>query len=76
MPSAAIATIVKMMESLPVDVQEQIAEHLRDYIDDLQDEIRWNASFQRTQQNLVDAAKRAKQEIAEGQATVMDYDQL
>jgi hypothetical protein len=76
MPSAAIATIVKMMESLPVDVQEQIAEHLRDYIDDLQDEIRWNASFQRTQQNLVAAAKRAKQEIAEGQATVMDYDQL
>jgi hypothetical protein len=76
MPSAAIATIVKMMESLPVDVQEQIAEHLRDYIDDLQDEIRWNASFQRTQQNLVDAAKHAKQEIAEGQATVMDYDQL
>ena len=76
MPSAAIATIVKMMESLPVDVQEQVAEHLREYIDDLQDEVRWNASFQRTQQNLVDAAKRAKQEIAKGQATVMDYDQL
>ncbi|MBD1930513.1 MULTISPECIES: hypothetical protein [Cyanophyceae] len=76
MSSAAIATVVKMMEFLPVDVQEQVAEHLREYIDDLQDEIRWNESFQRTQQSLIAAAKRAKQEIAEGQATVMDYDQL
>ena len=76
MSSAAIATVVKMMESLPVDVQEQVTEHLREYIDHLQDEIQWNESFQRTQQNLVAAAKRAKQEIAEGQATVMDYDQL
>jgi hypothetical protein len=76
MSSVAIATVVKMMESLPVDVQERVAEHLREYIDDLQDEIRWNESFERTQQNLVAAAKRAKQEIAEGQATVMDYDQL
>ena len=76
MTSAAIATVVKMMESLPFDVQEQVTEHLREYIDDLQDEIQWNESFQRTQQNLIAAAKRAKQEIAEGQATVMDYDQL
>ncbi|MEW5856928.1 MAG: hypothetical protein AB1861_06050 [Cyanobacteriota bacterium] len=74
MSSAAIATVVKMIEFLPVDVQEQVVEHLREYIDDLQDEIRWNESFQRTQQNLIAAAKRAKQEIAEGQATVMDYD--
>jgi len=70
MSSAAIATVVKMMESLPFDVQEQVTEHLREYIDHLQDEIQWNESFQRTQQNLVAAAKRAKQEIAEGQATV------
>lgn len=76
MSSVAIATVVKMMESLPVDVQDRVAEHLREYIDDLQDEIQWNQSFQRTQQNLVAAAKRAKQEIAEGGATVMDYDQL
>ena len=76
MSSAAITTVVKMMESLPIDVQDRVAEYLREYIDELQDEIRWNKSFQSTQQNLIAAAKRAKQEIAEGQATVMDYDQL
>lgn len=76
MSSAAIATVIKMMESLPVDVQDQVVEHLRKYINDLQDEIRWNESFQGTEQKLVAAARRAKQEIAEGQATAMDYDQL
>lgn len=76
MSSAAITTVMKMMESLPLDVQDRVAEHLREYIDDLQDEIRWSESFQRTQQKLVAAARRAKQEIAEGQATALDYDQL
>ena len=76
MSSTAVTTIVKMLESLPVEVQEQVAEHLREYIDDLQDEMRWNKSFQRTQSKLIAAAQRAKQEIAEGQAIAMDYDQL
>ncbi|BAZ20465.1 hypothetical protein NIES4073_13410 [Kalymmatonema gypsitolerans NIES-4073] len=76
MSSPAITTVVKMMESLPVDVQDQVAEHLREYINELQDEIQWSRSFQRTQQKLVAAAQRAKQEIAEGKATTLDYDQL
>jgi hypothetical protein len=46
MSSTVITIVVKMMESLPVDVQEGVAENLREYIDDLQDEIRWNESFQ------------------------------
>ena len=76
MSSAAITTVMKMMESLPLDVQDRVAEHLREYIDDIQDEIRWSESFQRTQQKLVAAARRARQDIAEGQATALDYDQL
>lgn len=76
MSSAAITTVIKMMESLPIEVQDRIAEYLREYIDDLQDEIKWNESFQKTQSKLIAAAKQAKQEIAEGQATAMNYDQL
>lgn len=76
MSSTAVTTVVKMLESLPIEVQDRVAEHLREYIDDLQDELRWNESFQRTQSKLIDAARRAKQEIAEGQATAMDYDEL
>ena len=76
MSSAAIASVVKMMESLSVEVKDKVAEHLREYINDLQNETQWNEFFQRTQQKLVTAAQRAKQEIAQGQAKALDYDQL
>ncbi|GAB4370027.1 MAG: hypothetical protein Kow00121_10400 [Elainellaceae cyanobacterium] len=76
MSSAAIATIVKMVESLPDELQEKVVEHIRDYIADLEDEKRWDTSFQRTQDNLVAAARKAKQEIAAGQSVPMDYEQL
>jgi glycerate-2-kinase len=76
MSSTTIATIVKMVESLPDEFQEKVMEHIRDYIADLEDEKRWDASFQRTQVNLVAAAQKAKQEIAAGQSVPMDYEQL
>jgi hypothetical protein len=76
MSSPAITTIVKIVESLPDDLQEKVAEHIREYVADLADEQRWDASFKRTQENLVAAARKAKQEIAAGQAIPMDYGQL
>jgi translation initiation factor 2B subunit (eIF-2B alpha/beta/delta family) len=76
MPSTTIATIIKMVESLPDNLQQQVAEHLRSYIADLEDEARWESSFKRTQDSLIAAARRAKQEIAEGKSTPMDYDRL
>ena len=76
MASNAIATITQMMETLPEALQNQIVEHLREYIAELEDELRWEASFNRTQEQLVAAARRAKQEIAEGKAEPMDLDRL
>ena len=76
MSSAAITTIVKMVESLPDDLQERVSEHIREYIADLEDEAKWESSFQRSQTNLVAAARQAKQEIAEGKSVPMDYDSL
>ena len=76
MSSIAIATVIKMMEALPETVQDQVTEHLREYIEDLQDELRWDTSFKKTQPQLVASARRAKQEIAEGQAKPLDDDQL
>jgi hypothetical protein len=76
MSSPAITTIVKMVESLPDNLQEQVAEHVRDYIADLADEQLWDTSFKRTQDNLIAAARQAKQEIAAGLAVPMDYEQL
>lgn len=76
MSSAAITTIVKMVESLPDALQERVAEHIREFIADLEDEAQWEASFNRTRNSLIAAAQQAKREIAEGQVTPMDYEQL
>ncbi len=76
MTSNAIATVTKMLESLPEAVQDQVVEHLREYLADLQDELEWDRLFERTQPQLVAAARRAKQEIAEGHAQPLDYDAL
>ena len=76
MTSPAITTIVKMVESLPDDLQERVVENIREFIADLEDEKRWDASFKQTQNNLVAAARQAKQEIAAGQSVLMDYEKL
>lgn len=76
MSSTAIATVVRMMETLPEPAQEQVVEHLRQYFEELQDELRWDSLFSRTQPQLIAAARRAKAQIAAGQSQPMDYKAL
>jgi hypothetical protein len=68
MISEATVTIIKMLETLPVQAQDRVLEHLREYIEDLRDEVLWNESFSRSQSNLVAAAQQVRKEIAEGLA--------
>jgi hypothetical protein len=72
MTSTAIATVTRMMESLPEPAQNQMVAHLREYLADLQDEVRWDTLFKETQPQLIAAARRARQEIAQGHAQPMD----
>ena len=76
MSSPAITTMVKMMEALPETLQDQVVQHLREYLEDLHDERQWDASFNKTQAQLVAAARRAKQDIAAGQAEPLDPEKL
>jgi len=65
-----------MMETLPESAQNQVVDHIRDYLAEIQDEMRWDAAFQNSQASLIEAARRAKQEIAEGMAEPMDFGRL
>ena len=76
MSTSAIETVVQMLESLPDPLQDRVVEHLREYLLDIQDENAWDAQFKDTEGQLVAAARRAKVEIAEGNAEPMDYDKL
>ena len=71
-----IATVTQMLESLPDNAQEKVIEQLREYILDLQDEIKWQQSFQNSEQQLIKAAQLAKQQIKEGLAEPMNYENL
>ncbi len=76
MSTPAIATVTKMMEPLPEPMQERVVEHLREYLLEVEDELKWDALFKRTQPQLIAAAQRARQEIAQGLAQPLDLDQL
>lgn len=76
MSSGSIETVTRMLESLPESAQDRVVEHLREYIETLADELRWNELFDKTQSQLAQAARRAREEIAGGQAKPMNDDQL
>ena len=76
MTTAAITTVTKMMETLPEPTQNQVVTHIRDYLAEIQDEKKWDTAFQNSQTSLIKAARRAKQEIAEGLSEPMDYSRL
>jgi len=76
MASTAVITVIKMLDSLPEAAQNRAVEHLSEYLADLQDELKWDKQFKKTQKQLVAAARRAKKEIAKGHAKPIDYDQL
>ncbi len=71
-----MATMMKMLESLPEQIQERVLDHMREYIEDIRDEAKWSESFSRTQNKLVAAARQARKEIREGKATPMDAKKL
>lgn len=76
MTSTAIITATKMMEKLSEDAQQQAVEYLRNYIAEMQDEKVWDDLFAKTENQLVAAARKAKKEIAEGQAKPTDINRL
>ena len=65
-----------MLESLPTALQEKVVEQVREFIADIEDEERWQASFEQTHERLMASAQKAKQAIAEGRSSPMDYEQL
>ncbi len=74
--TGTMATMMKMLESPPEQIQERVLDHMREYIEDIRDEAKWSESFSRTQNKLVAAARQARKEIREGKATPMDPKKL
>jgi len=76
MVSPALTNIFKTIEELPEAIQNQLAEHLREYLADLEDEELWDKTFAKTQDQLARAAREAERQIAEGKSEPMDFSRL
>ena len=69
-------TITKMIESLPLDIQERVLEEIQPIISDAIDEAKWQAQFEETQDKLVATARKVKEDIAAGKVKPMNYERL
>jgi len=76
MDTSAATTMIKMLESVPDKLQEDIVEHMRDYIEDIRDEDKWKDSFSRATDKLIATARQARQEIAGGKGSPLDIEKL
>ena len=76
MESATTMTMIKILETIPKELQEQVIEHMRYYIEDILEETNWNESFSKSQNKLVVAARKARKEIKEGKAVPLSQDVL
>jgi hypothetical protein len=76
MPTSASITMMKMIESLPEPVQERALEHMQQYIEEIRDELKWSDSFGNSQNKLIAAARQAREEIMQGEATPMNVEEL
>jgi len=46
MTTAAIQTVVTMLEQIPDTLQDRVVEHLAEYLTDLKNETQWAESFE------------------------------
>lgn len=74
--SKATETAAKMIESLPEAVQERVVDELRALVEDARDEAKWDDLIEKKKHGLIAAARKARNEIAAGKATDMDFDKL
>ena len=74
MSTATIETVKKMLEGLPRSVQERAVEHLREYLEEVTDEMRWDESFTKSSESLSEIAEVVQKDIADGKTKPMDFD--
>jgi len=65
-----------MREPITKDVKHNIVERLKNFFQDFYDKLRSDYLFKKKEKKLVEVAKKARQEIAEGKAKVMYYNKL
>ena len=65
-----------MLESLPDAAQDRAVEHLREYLEEMTDEIRWEDSFVKSADKLAEVAGTVRQQLKDGETEAFDLERL
>jgi hypothetical protein len=76
MASAAVETLIKMVESVPEPVQEKLVERVRELLHEMREDLKWEEVFARSQNKLADEAREVRKQIRSGLAEPMDLEKL
>ena len=76
MSMTSIETLKKMLEALPETVQDRAVEHLREYLEEITDDLRWDEQYTASSKELSDVARKVRSEIADGETEPMDLGRL
>ncbi len=71
-----VTILTRKLESLPEEIRDRVAEYLSEHFEEIIDEVRWDEQFKKSSDRLVEMARQARKEIAEGKAETMDYEKL
>ncbi|MFV9690770.1 MAG: hypothetical protein ACNY01_07370 [Desulfobacteria bacterium] len=63
MTSATTATMMKMLDTFPEALQDRALEHLREYIEDIREEMQWNESFSKSQRTHSNNRTEGEQQV-------------
>jgi uncharacterized membrane protein len=71
-----ITILTEKLENLPEDSREKIAKYISEHFEEFEDEMLWDEQFQNTSSKLIEMARNARKEFAEGKSEPMDFEKL
>ena len=75
MISKLLSNVIQQAQSLPIAIQDEIAEQ---FLEDVENEIKWQETLSKPQESLVleEIARKVLEDSQEGRTKVMGFDEL
>lgn len=75
MISKLLSHVIQQAQSLPIAIQDELAEQ---FLEDIENEMKWQETLSKPQKSLVleEMARKALEDSQEGRTKVMGFDEL
>ncbi len=75
MISKLLSNVIQQAQSLPIAIQDELAEQ---FLEDIENEMKWQETLSKPQESLLleEIARKALEDSQEGRTKVMGFDEL